>query len=307
MSVRKQMMAVLLAVSLSFTPLSTACPRTVGATENTESTDTTTTTDSSDTKETTDAATTTTTTTTSTNTFTGIKKKVLYVNGKKYVGKLISVSKKKSVNKKAYKYFTYKVDGKTYAFDKNSKMITNQIVGTGSKAYYYGKDGVRVTSKQIKQAVKFVQKHGGSNNTRSSKLSKCFYYLSNRSHYSHDPDHTAKLCTKKGLPKAANKMLKNVNGGKGNCFGWASAFAYIGRVLGYDTKVVKTTTRLVSGGYGPHGLTRIKYNGHWLLCDPNMNYKRNTYLKTYKSYPFSLGSSKKYYTLYTSGSVAKWK
>lgn len=227
-------------------------------------------------------------------------KSYCYVKGKKYVGKLTSV---KNMNNKKIKYFTYKLSGKTYAFNGSSVMYTNQIIGS----YYYDTSGVRNTNAQIKQAVTFVKKHGGSKNSRASKLKKCFSYLASRKHYSHDTDHTAKLCTTTGLPKAANKMLKNSNKGKGNCFGWASSYAYIATVLGYQARVCKGTTRLVSGGMGPHGWTMVKYGGSWKICDANMNYKKNCYMKTYKNYPFKLGSSKTYFSLTAKSGKATWK
>ncbi|MDO4169837.1 MAG: transglutaminase-like domain-containing protein, partial [Lachnospiraceae bacterium] len=232
--------------------------------------------------------------------YTNSAKSYCYVKGKKYVGKLKSV---KSMDNKNIKYFTYKISGKTYAFNGSSVMYKNQIIGS----YYYDTAGVRNTDTQIKQAVTFVKKHGGSKNKRSAKLKKCFTYLASRKHYSHDSDHTAKLCTTSGLPKAANKMLKNPNKGKGNCFGWASAYAYIAKVLGYEARVCKGTTRLRSGGMGPHGWTMVKYNGSWKICDANMHYQSNSYMKTYKNYPFKIGKSKTYFSLTAKNGKATWK
>jgi hypothetical protein len=222
-----------------------------------------------------------------------------YVNGKKYIGEL---TKTTSMDNKKIQYFTYKFGKKTYAFDQDGKLYKNQIIGS----YFYDSAGVRNTDAQIKLAVTFVKKHGGSKNSRSAKLKKCFSYLANRNHYRHNGDHTAAVCTTAKLPGAANKMLKNGTSGTGNCFSWASSFAYIATVLGYDAKVCKGTIRMVSGGMGPHGWAYVKSGGSWKVCDANMNYKKNCYMKTYKNYPFKLGSTKTYFKLTASGGSAKW-
>ena len=102
-------------------------------------------------------------------------------------------------------------------------------------------------------------------------------------------------------------MLRNKNSGRGNCFGWASAYAYIATVLGYEARAAKGTTRLVSGGMGPHGWTMVNYGGSWKVCDANMNYKANCYMKSYGSYPFTLGSSKTYFSLTAKDGKAVWQ
>lgn len=236
--------------------------------------------------------------------YTGIykkgKKKICYVSGKKYVGKMKTT---RDLDNKKIKYFTYKVGKKVYAFNQKGVMYKNEIVGDD----FYDSTGVRSKDKQIRQAVAFVKAHGGTKNSRSSKLRNCFYYLANRSHYSHDPDHTARLATESGLPVAADKMLRNKNSGRGNCFGWASAYAYIATVLGYEARAAKGTTRLVSGGMGPHGWTMVNYGGSWKVCDANMNYKANCYMKSYGSYPFTLGSSKTYFSLTAKDGKAVWQ
>jgi hypothetical protein len=206
------------------------------------------------------------------------------------------------MDNKKIQYFTYKFGKKTYAFDQDGKLYKNQIIGS----YFYDSAGIRNTDAQIKLAVTFVKKHGGSKNSRSAKLKKCFSYLANRNHYRHNGDHTAAVCTTAKLPGAANKMLKNGKSGTGNCFSWASSFAYIATVLGYDAKVCKGTIRMVSGGMGPHGWTYVNYGGSWKVCDGNMNYNKNCYMKTYKNYPFKLGSTKTYFKLTASGGSAKW-
>ncbi|MCQ2491824.1 MAG: transglutaminase-like domain-containing protein [Lachnospiraceae bacterium] len=237
--------------------------------------------------------------------FTGVYNDYCYKDGVKYINSSLKSAKNisnYSKKKKTIKYFTLKVDGKTYAFNEKGKVYKKTIIGN----YFFDETGIRCNDEVVKNAVRFVLNHGGKNNSRASKLKKCFNYLSSRKHYSHDTDHTAKLATTSGLPKAANKFLKKANSGKGNCFGWASAFAYIGKVLGYDVKVCKGTTRLVSGGYGPHGWTYIKYSGSYKVCDPNMNYKKNCWMKSYKSYPFSLGKSKTYFKLKIKNGKASW-
>ncbi len=236
--------------------------------------------------------------------FTGAYNNYCYKDGVKFIDSSLKSAKNisnYSKKKKTIKYFTVTADGKTYAFNEKGVLYKKTIIGSD----FYDETGVKCNNETVKYAVKFVLNHGGKNNSRASKLKKCFKYLSSRKHYSHDTDHTAKLATTSGLPKAANKFLKKANSGKGNCFGWASSFAYIGKVLGYDVKVCKGTTRLVRGGYGPHGWTYINYGG-WKVCDPNMNYKKNCWMKSYKKYPFSLGKSKTYFKLNIKNGKASW-
>ncbi len=59
------------------------------------------------------------------------------------------------------------IGGMTYWFGDDGVMAMNTIAGTKAKGFYYvGKDGARVTSNEMKLAVKFVLAHS------NSKLSK---------------------------------------------------------------------------------------------------------------------------------------
>jgi glucan-binding YG repeat protein len=89
-----------------------------------------------------------------------IRQGKVYQNNKVYTGwfsqnngKYYSV---KGIRAKGWK----KISNKYYYFDRNSRLITNHIVGSKTTGYFYvDKTGVRVTTKEIRQAVAFVMRY----------------------------------------------------------------------------------------------------------------------------------------------------
>ncbi len=73
----------------------------------------------------------------------------------------------------------------------------------------------------------------------------------------------------------------------GNCYGFASSFAYIAKGLGYDAKVCTGTVKSSLGGRTAHAWTEVKVSGRWYVFDAEMqNAKGSGYCKqTYESYP----------------------
>ncbi|MBR1866175.1 MAG: transglutaminase domain-containing protein [Lachnospiraceae bacterium] len=159
----------------------------------------------------------------------------------------------------------------------DGEVITNKIVGNKKQGYYYvDTSGVRVIDQNIKLAVKFVRSHTKSSDSKSQKLEKCYYYLSKK--YKYKRYYTNLYPKAKDMKSMAHDMFSKK---KGNCHRYAACFAYIARVLGYDTKVVVGDISSSRGGMTPHGWTELKNGGTWYVCDPDMEMNGfASYMKT---------------------------
>lgn len=199
----------------------------------------------------------------------------------------------------------YKISGKTYYFSKASAdkgaMYTNRIVGTSKEnAYYVDADGVKVTSDEIQYAVNFVNAHTESSWDVGKKLQTCFNYL--WKNYSYQRFYETP--TASSFSGYATYMFKNK---KGNCYRYASSFACIAKVLGYETRVAVGQISSIYGGMTPHGWTEVKVNGTWYMCDANMqrNYpKISSYMKTDSTYAYRHSCSKRYTLTIKNGKVS---
>lgn len=204
--------------------------------------------------------------------------------------------------KKRFVKVTYKGSAKTYFSDKGT-ILKNTIAGNKSQGYYYvDSTGVRVTKKEIKQAVKFVRAHTKSGWSKSKKLRACYDYL--WKNYTYERFYDSPKASK--MPSYAKYMFSKK---RGNCYRYAASFAYIARVIGYDTRVVSGAISSLRGGYTPHGWTEIKMDGKWYIFDANMqrNYpKVNSYKKTETTYPYSHKTCDKYKMTVKNGKVT-WK
>lgn len=205
-------------------------------------------------------------------------------------------------NGKMSKGFT-KIGKLTYYFSSAGKLQKNKIVGDGKSGYYYvDSTGVRVTTAEIKLAVKFVRKYTKSGWSNSKKLKACYNAL--WENYTYKRYYEAPSAKK--MPTYANNMLSNK---KGNCYRYAAAFAYIARVLGYDSRVAVGKISSSRGGMTPHGWTEVKTGGKWYMCDANMqrNYpKINSYMRTNKNYAYRHTCSERYTMTVKNGTVT-WK
>lgn len=160
-----------------------------------------------------------------------------------------------------------KVSGKYYYMDKNGILQTNKIVGRKKEGYYYvDKDGVRITDAQIKYAVKFVNANTKSGWSKSQKLKACYKALSDTGKYKYQRFY-GENPKAKDMADYAKYMFKNK---RGNCFRYAACYAYIARVLGYDSRVVVGEITRLGGGRTPHGWTEVKVGGKWYIFDTNM-------------------------------------
>ena len=66
-------------------------------------------------------------------------------------------------------------DGKVY---QNNKPVTNKIVGSKAKGYYYvDKTGRKVNTREICQAVDFVMRNSKAGDSRAKRLKACYRAL----------------------------------------------------------------------------------------------------------------------------------
>lgn len=239
--------------------------------------------------------------------FTGIYNKQYYKSGKLGTGWYTSGSKKYYYQSGNMVTGWKKISDKTYYFQKSGAnkgvLQKNTIAGTKTDGYYYvDKNGVRVTSSEIKQAVKFVNAHTKASQSNAEKLKACYNYLWKNYAYKR----AYGIPGKKDMAACANEMFKEK---KGNCYRYAASFACIARVLGYDSRVAVGTIASAGGGMTPHGWTEIKMSGKWYLFDANM--QRNipsisTYKRTNSNFPYAHTCSARY-TLTITGGKVTWK
>lgn len=179
-----------------------------------------------------------------------------------------------------------KISGKTYYFSKDKKnkgeLVTSTIVDDGKKSYYVDDKGIRVNTQEMNLAVKFVQDHTKESWSKSKKLKACYDYL--WKNYPYERFYESPSPSK--MPSYARYMLKYK---QGNCYRYAAAFAYIARVIGYESRVGVGEISAIGGGMTPHGWTEIKIGGTWYMFDANMqrNYPHiSSYKQTHDSYRY---------------------
>lgn len=77
--------------------------------------------------------------------------------------------------------------------------------------------------------------------------------------------------------------------GRGNCYRYAAAFAYLLKAAGYDTRIAYGQIHAARGGLTPHSWTEICLNGVWYTCDCEMadakKGKYDFFIKTVNEYP----------------------
>lgn len=196
----------------------------------------------------------------------------LYVDGWKTINE-----KKNYFTKEGAAEGWKKIDNNHYYFSESADLQTNKIVGK----YYVNKKGQRVTDKAAIEAVKIVKKvsKDKKNNTNSKKLRACYNIIKK---YPYKRVYEDPLSLGKNWPSKYAYYFFSKK--QGNCYKYASAFAYCAEVLGYDARVA--VGRIWSS---PHGWTEIKINGKIYTYDPNMQRNNpgiNSYKRTYKTVPY---------------------
>ena len=192
-------------------------------------------------------------------------------------------------------------DGKVY---QNNKPVTNKIVGSKAKGYYYvDKTGRKVNTREIRQAVDFVMRNSKAGDSRAKRLKACYRALQAYPYFGM----TNRAPKAKNLVSYARYMFSRH---RGDCYYYASTMAYIARVLGYDSRVAVggVTARGPAAPLSLHGWCEVKYGKSWRMLDCSMqraHLDRNLCLVTRKKYPFRLRCDK-VYTMTVKNAKVKW-
>ena len=192
-------------------------------------------------------------------------------------------------------------DGKVY---QNNKPVTNKIVGSKAKGYYYvDKTGRKVNTREIRQAVDFVMRNSKAGDSRAKRLKACYRALQAYPYFGM----TNRAPKAKNLFSYARYMFSRH---RGDCYYYASTMAYIARVLGYDSRVAVggVTARGPAAPLSLHGWCEVKYGKSWRMLDCSMqraHHDRNLCLVTRKKYPFRLRCDK-VYILTVKNAKVKW-
>ena len=192
-------------------------------------------------------------------------------------------------------------DGKVY---QNNKPVTNKIVGSKAKGYYYvDKTGRKVKKREIRQAVDFVMRNSKAGDSRAKRLKACYRALQAYPYFGM----TNRAPKAKNLFSYARYMFSRH---RGDCYYYASTMAYIARVLGYDSRVAVggVTARGPAAPLSLHGWCEVKYGKSWRMLDCSMqraHHDRNLCLVTRKKYPFRLRCDK-VYTMTVKNAKVKW-
>lgn len=191
--------------------------------------------------------------------------------------------------------------GKVY---QNNKLVTNKIVGSKAKGYYYvDKTGRKVNTREIRQAVDFVMRNSKAGDSRAKRLKVCYRALQTYPYFGM----TNRAPKAKNLSSYARYMFSRH---RGDCYYYASTMAYIARVLGYDSRVAVggVTARGPAAPLSLHGWCEVKYGKSWRMLDCSMqraHHDRNLCLVTRKKYPFRLRCDK-VYTMTVKKAKVKW-
>lgn len=192
-------------------------------------------------------------------------------------------------------------DGKVY---QNNKPVTNKIVGSKARGYYYvDKTGRKVNTREIRQAVDFVMRNSKAGDSRAKRLKACYRALQAYPYFGM----TNRAPKAKNLFSYARYMFSRH---RGDCYYYASTMAYIARVLGYDSRVAVggVTARGPAAPLSLHGWCEVKYGKSWRMLDCSMqraHHDRNLCLVTRKKYPFRLRCDK-VYTMTVKNAKVKW-
>ena len=77
--------------------------------------------------------------------------------------------------------------------------------------------------------------------------------------------------------------------GQGNCYRYASAYAYLLKAAGIESRIAYGQIHAARGGLTPHSWTEVNIGGNWYTVDCEMQDAKGTkydfFLKTYEEYP----------------------
>lgn len=124
-----------------------------------------------------------------------------------------------------------------------------------------------------KNVLKTVKEKTKNIKSKQGKLYSLYQYVCTSNSYQRLP---------LGMSEAyyANNMFTYH---KGNCYAYASQFAFLAREIGYSVKVVRGYCPAYGGGWTPHGWCEINISGVTYIFDPDLQKELgiNSYMKTY--------------------------
>lgn len=184
------------------------------------------------------------------------------------------------------------INGKTYYYDGSGNIMKNAIVGSDKEGYCYaGSDGVinynycnGVTYKGVDwnvingkatkatgesgitqfRALKWVAKATNTSMTKEEKLRACFEFLRKSEGITEKNPRIPHYHGEGWVNLYANDMLLNK---AGNCFSYASVFAYMAKGIGYTNIYVCN-----SGGHGWTEINGLIYDPEWSRHNFNYSY-----------------------------------
>ncbi len=146
-------------------------------------------------------------------------------------------------------------------------------------------------SEVIRLAKKLIEAAAPSSASNAEKLRLSFNYIVKNCTYKRDYTDPLTL-SGDWREKYAIEMFKTH---LGNCYRYASAFAYVAEALGYDARVTVGKVSAVGGGLTPHAVTEVIVNGKTYVCDANLQKSRPSYdwyMMTYSSYHYTFKKGK---------------
>lgn len=196
-----------------------------------------------------------------------------------------------------------KVNRKTLSCAIRVKGITptvNCIMGSKNSGYYYvDGSGTQVYDSEIVTALNFLNSVSSDNQTPRDRLLACFRRLCTYTYSWHPDSPSASV-----MPRyAADTFRTRVS----NCWRFGAAFAYIARVLGYDSRVcIGGVTAYQNHALDNHGWCEIYIGGTWKMVDVSMQMHHpevNLFLVPRNEYPFRLRCDNVYTLRVTNGQV----
>lgn len=204
-------------------------------------------------------------------------------NGVMVTSKMIKVKKDTYYCTKSGKlkkgWLKYK--GSRYYFYDNYKMAKNVILKQKYKINKKGKLVKTFSKTEVKArriAEEVVKKITDESMGKSQKLYAAYsYVVKNITYNSNTP------AGKGSKDWAAKCAIKTLRYGTGECYGFAAAFVYMAKVIGYENAhVCYGSTMSASYPWAPHGWAEIKIKGTTYLFDPEIEYKNGTCGKLYR-------------------------
>lgn len=171
--------------------------------------------------------------------------------------------------------------GHRYFFYKNHKLATDTILLHKYKINKKGQLEKTFTKHEVnarKYADEVLQSIVKKGMNKSQKLYAAYSYIVKNTSYVDQND--GKPGSKNWAAKCASHTLRYETG---ECYGYAAAFVYLAKELGYeDSYVCYGTTRSSRFPWAPHGWAEIRIGKKTYLFDPEIEYKNHTCGKLYK-------------------------